>query len=179
MLEFALSAAKAATVDLIEIDIKEGEDFRPYFAKAIAAGAQAIYYAPLQYFSGTLNDGKMLAELLAANKIPLTATGQFLPNSSGATPNSTLLGYLAVLNKVPTIGSSGEAGTMLSYGSNTFANWRRAGQYVATILKGASPADLPVESPSVFDCIVNLKTAKAIGIAIPQSVLFQATQVIE
>ena len=71
------------------------------------------------------------------------------------------------------------AGGLLSYGPDIVASHRNAARFVDKILKGAKPADLPVEQPTKFDMVVNLKTAKALGITIPYSVMLRATEVIE
>ena len=89
---------------------------------------------------------------------------------------------LATKQRLPSIAAYGqyvEAGGLLSYGPDSREIFRRAATYVDKILKGANPGDLPVEQPTKFELVINLKTAKALGIKIPNSLLVQATKVIE
>jgi putative ABC transport system substrate-binding protein len=72
-----------------------------------------------------------------------------------------------------------ERGGLMSYSANVRDEWRRTARIVAKILKGANPADLPVEQSTKFGLVVNLKTAKQIGITIPPEVLLQAARVIK
>jgi putative ABC transport system substrate-binding protein len=89
---------------------------------------------------------------------------------------------LALHARLPTLHSEKqyvEAGGLMSYGPNLPKMFRRAAEYVDTIFKGAKPADLPVEQPTKFELVINLKTAKALGLVIPPSLLLRADQVIE
>jgi len=72
-----------------------------------------------------------------------------------------------------------DTGGLMSYGANFEDVYRRAAGYVDRILKGAKPADLPIEQPTAFDFVINLKTAQALGLSIPQSILQQATEIIQ
>ena len=92
------------------------------------------------------------------------------------------IGAASVKSRLPAIGyyrQFAEAGGLLSYGPAQFENVPRLAAQIDKILKGAKPADLPVEQPTKFDLVINLKTAKALGLTIPQSLLGRADQVIE
>jgi len=89
---------------------------------------------------------------------------------------------LAIKHRLPSMYESSsyvEAGGLTSYSANEAASFRRAAVYVDKVLKGTKPADLPVEQPTKFELVINLKTAKQIGLTIPQSVLFRADRVIK
>jgi len=94
----------------------------------------------------------------------------------------TQITELAVKSRLPAIYAQTEyteAGGLMYYGANTPDLYRRAATYVDKILKGRKPADLPVEQPMKFELVINLKTAKQIGVTIPAEVLFRATKVIK
>src|SRR5262245_49701946 len=96
--------------------------------------------------------------------------------------NRTRINILAVGARLPTMHGSRdyvEAGGLISYGLNYLDMFRRTGDYVDKILRGAKPADLPVEQPTKFDLVTNLTTAKVLGLTIPESFLLRADEVIE
>ena len=104
----------------------------------------------------------------------------------GAAPFFTLqkqqIAELALKYRLPSMfgnRATVEAGGLMGYGGASTDNYLRSATYVDKILKGAKPGDLPVEQPTQFELVVNLKTAKAIGITIPQSILLRADEVIE
>jgi putative ABC transport system substrate-binding protein len=125
------------------------EEFELAFAAMVRERAGALVVQPL--FTGSaLGLGPTVAGLAIKNRMPSLSDGIRFP----------------------------EAGGLMSYGANRLDLWRRAATFVDKILKGAKPADLPVEQPIKFDFIVNLKTAKQIGLTIPPNVLVRADRVI-
>jgi putative ABC transport system substrate-binding protein len=113
------------------------------------------------------------------------ACGVLLVPSSFLVSHGIQIAKLAIKSRLPVLGWTGsgsfwaKSGVLVSYGPSTFDILRRAGGHVAKILNGAKPGDLPVEQPTKLDLVINLKTAKALGLTIPQSVLLRADQVIE
>jgi ABC-type uncharacterized transport system substrate-binding protein len=106
----------------------------------------------------------------------ITARNQVL------TPHTKKIADLALKNRLPSMHEVKhyvEVGGLISYGANDSDLFRRAASYVDKILKGTKPADLPVEQPTKFEFVINLKTAKALNLTIPQSVLFRADKVIK
>jgi putative ABC transport system substrate-binding protein len=97
-------------------------------------------------------------------------------------PQRARLADLAAKNRLPSMFTQredAEVGGLMSYGPKLSDIWRRGATYVDKILKGAKPADLPVEQPTKFELVINLKTAKALGLTIPQSLLLRADEVLQ
>ena len=103
-------------------------------------------------------------------------------SSSLAFRNRGRIASLAQKNRLPSmygLREFADAGGLMAYGPNYAELWRRAAAYVSKILKGAKPGELPVEQPTTFELVINLKTAKALGLTIPPSLLRRADQIIE
>lgn len=114
--------------------------------------------------------GKQLPEALVLIADPFTVSQR------------TRIVEFAAAKRLPAIYDSSdfvENGGLMSYGPDPIALYRRAAYYVDRILKGANPGELPIEQPTTFEFVINLKTARALGIKLPQSILLQATRVIE
>jgi len=130
--------------------------------------AQVRTAADLDSVVATLEDGRAEALMLTADAFTIA--------------NRDRLATLAVKHRWPTIcdfTSFVQAGCLMSYGADVNALMHRAAFYVDRILKGSKPGDLPVEQPTKFQLVINLKTARALGLTIPPSVLLRADQVIE
>jgi putative ABC transport system substrate-binding protein len=105
-----------------------------------------------------------------------------IPDSLVIGPRNARITEFAARNRLPAMGGESRFaadGGLISYGGDFSEGWRLAARYVDRILKGAKPADLPVEQPTKFELVINLKTAKALGLTIPPSLLQRADQVIE
>jgi putative ABC transport system substrate-binding protein len=140
------------------------------------AGSLAMQIQPLE-----MKAAKELAGAFeAGNKRPSDAL-IVLSNPLTLASRSQIAG-IAAKRKLPSMylyGAHVEAGGLLSYGPNLPDMFRRCGVYAARILDGAKPAELPLERPAKFEMVINLKTAKALGLTIPQTLLQRADQVIE
>jgi putative ABC transport system substrate-binding protein len=114
------------------------------------------------------------------------ALGTERPGALMIIPDGTLdrpsVSAFAIEHKLPAIGTVkewAEAGFFMSYGTSFADLWRRSASYVDKIIKGAKAGDLPIEQPTKFELVINMKTAKALGLKIPKSILVQADKVIE
>ena len=108
--------------------------------------------------------------------------GLYVPGSPLMGANRKRIADFALKSRLPSMYSNREyvdAGGLMSYGADVADSYRRVAYYVDRILKGAKPADLPVEQPTKFELVINLKTAKQIGLTIPQKVLARADKVIK
>jgi putative ABC transport system substrate-binding protein len=143
------STARSLHLQLQSVEVVRAEDLDRAFSAVTKERAQALI-------------------MPAANPVGFANRGQ--------------IASFAQKNQLPSMYAQREyvdAGGLMSYGPSTADLWRRAATYVDKILKGTKPADLPVERPTKFELVINLKAAKQIGLTIPQSVLYRADKVIK
>jgi putative ABC transport system substrate-binding protein len=117
-----------------------------------------------------------------ARAVQAGAGAVLILSDSSTISNRAQIGAAARLNRLPTIFANKaylEGGGLMSYGPDIIDSFRLSAIYVAKVLKGAKPADLPVEQPTQFELVINIKTAKALGLTIPPSILARADEVIE
>jgi putative ABC transport system substrate-binding protein len=128
-----------------------------------------------------MGDGGEIERGLAA--FARSSNGGLIVTASGAaTLHRELIITLAARHKLPAVYFERflvAAGGLISYGASVIDQYRQAADYVDRILKGEKPGDLPVQAPTKYYTVLNLKTAKALGLTVPQSILLRADEVIE
>ena len=154
-----------------------GTPFHKTMLKDVAAAAPALQLQPVVIAVKSRNDlGDALAEITKSRVDAL-----FVNDIMAPATRRQLLDF-AARNRLPAMFSNREwvpAGGLMSYSPNLTEMLRHAAEYVDRILKGAKPGDLPVEQPTKFELVINLRTARALGLTIPPLVLAQADEVIE
>ena len=140
--------APSLSIELSFVSARTPEEIGPAFSAVSRAHAEALYVIGDAFF---FTHRTTLLKLASKARLPVTLRGR------GTSPTQVRL---------------------MSYGPNVDDLFRRSAGYVDKILKGAKPGDLPIEQPTKFELVVNLKTAKALGITIPESILLRADEVI-
>ena len=173
------SAHAAISVDpsvgqsvVLAVDLPRlGKSLVGYVTPALDCGTESVDVGRIRDFEGAFKTARSAR-----------AGAMLIIASPRAVENRSLIAELALKNHLPLMSQFSpmvEAGGLLSYGQDLNDLFRRAGSYVHRILNGAKPGDLPIEQPSKYELVVNLRTAKVLGLSIPQSLLLRADQVIE
>ncbi len=145
------ATAERLKVRLQRVEVRTATDLDGGFAATLRQRAEAVAVYPL---STTQVDIKRIAEFAIKNRLPtVTNTAAYIPRIS--------------------------RGLLAGYGPNVPDQYHRAAIYIDRVLKGAQPAELPVEQPMKLDLVINGRTAKALGLALPQSILLRAVEVVE
>jgi putative ABC transport system substrate-binding protein len=158
-------------------DVKRAADSS--VTEATMGAAARVLRLQLQHLEVTSASGFATAFATAKKE---NAGAVLLVESPRAVANGVLIAELRIKHRLPIMSQFSrvvEAGGLMSYGPDLGDLFRRAATYVDKILKGAKPGDLPVEQPTKFDLVINLKTAKALGLTIPPSLLGRADEVIQ
>ena len=142
-------AARILKVEVQAFGVRAPDDFPGAFSTMMQRRPDAVF---LVADNLTIGNRKQLAEFAANNRLPAMYEFSLFVH---------------------------DAGGLMSYGPNIASQFRRAAYYVDRILKGAKPADLPVEQPTTYELVINLEVARALGLTIPQSVLVRADEVIK
>ena len=158
--------------------------FEPDNAGSVSQAKEIEGAAPLLGMRVILIELRQLADIEPAFKHAIALGAQAYIVTAGGIANSQRQAIVdrIIRLKVPSMYADSqyvEAGGLMSYSISFTDNFRRAAAYVDKILKGAKPGELPIEQPTRFELVINLKTAKALGLTIPQSVLRQADRVIQ
>ena len=149
-----------------------------YFMPSIETAARSLKVVPI--VAPVRGDAEIETAIVALGREP--------GGGLVVLPDIFMLGHRAAIiaaaarNNVPAVYANSEFvtdGGLLSYGPDEVDNWRRAASYVDRILRGEKPADLPVQFPTKFEMVLNLKTAKALSLAVPASIRLRADEVIE
>jgi putative tryptophan/tyrosine transport system substrate-binding protein len=144
------TAAGALGIEVSVLEIRRTEDIAPAF-DTIKGRAEALYVSASPFIIDNVTNPERTATLALGQRLPTISSNRFWP----------------------------EAGGLISYGANASDVYRRSAEMIDKILRGTKPADIPVQQPTRFELIINLKTAKALGLTIPPNLLALADEVIE
>jgi putative tryptophan/tyrosine transport system substrate-binding protein len=148
-----------------------------YLLKAMQSRAASLNVSLYTFESRTIDEMESVVSAMVQKQIDAVVVSE----DAIFIANGAKIGQLLIKNKIISAGyeAFAAAGGMIGYGANYLETYRHAAVFVDKILKGTKPADIPVQQPTKFELVINMRTAKALGSKIPQSILVQATKVIE